>query len=145
MVDMSDPAHYQQVLASRPEPLPTGLAGSEAEAEAGEPVTLIRVEVEPDPTFRGDVGPADLIERFTDRVDELGAAVAVVAQRLSRALEDRFTNDRSSRWQMAEVGMEFGINLEAESGIVVAKAKTAAAFKVSIMWAKRDDDTPSQS
>lgn len=144
MVDMSDERNYRSVLAARTassDPAPDlGHALTDADDGGAPVIDLVRVEVEPDPAFVGAAGPADVLERFSTRVQELGEAVGAIAERLRATLEARLVPERSSRWQMSQVSMEFGLNLEAETGMVVVKGKTAAAFKVVLTWAQRDED-----
>ena len=53
---------------------------------------------------------------------------------------------RDSMREMAKpptkVVVEFGIELTAEAGVVVAKAASEANFKVSLEWSDRPGDTP---
>jgi hypothetical protein len=96
----------------------------------------IQVEVIPDPAFGGTLGPTDLLERFHDRADELGAAIVDIGNRLKTSMERRITEDRADGWNLEHVVVELSLNLEAEAGVVVCKGKTAAAFKVQLTWAK---------
>jgi hypothetical protein len=96
----------------------------------------IQVEVVPDPRFAGNVSPADLLERFKDRVEELGSAIGVVAERLRAALEQRLATTPEAAWELSEICLELGVNLEAEAGVVISKAKTGAAFQVSLTWSR---------
>jgi hypothetical protein len=146
MADMSDPANYQAVQAEWTRR--HAAAGIADDAAAGadqaraDTLETVRVEVQPDPSRAGTIGPADLLERFSARVDDLGRAVGDIAERLRSTLDARLEAPEASRWRMSEVMMEFGLNLEAETGIVVVKGKTAAAFKVAITWRERSTDPP---
>jgi hypothetical protein len=124
---MSDPRNYRPLLAEprsdasgvdRPsphdEPPPAGSSAA---------LDLVRVQVQPDPTRAGEIGALDVFERFAERVDELGASIADVATRLRTSLESRLAADRSDRWQMSQVVVEFGVNLEAQAGITVCQGK----------------------
>lgn len=98
----------------------------------------VRVEVVPDPAYAGDLGTADLLERFRDRADELGAAIGGIGSRLQAAMERRISHDPSDAWNLGQVTVEIAVNLEAETGIVICKGKTAAAFKVNLVWTRRE-------
>jgi hypothetical protein len=97
----------------------------------------IRVEVLPDPRYAGQLGPADLVERFADRAGELGAAIGAVAQRLRTGLEQQIGAASSDTWEVSEVSVEIALNLEAETGVVISKAKTGAAFNATLTWTRR--------
>ncbi len=98
---------------------------------------LVRVEVVPDPVYTGRLAQADLIERFQDRIDELGAAIGGVADRLHAALERQLTAEGDRAWALTEVTLELGANLEAESGVLICKTKSAGSFQVSLKWTRR--------
>jgi hypothetical protein len=135
---MSDPQNYRRVLAARPDPPMTAPPVDDAPATAlPAPLDRVRIEVEQGPGSEGNTGPIEAFERFTARVDELGAAIAGMADRLRTSLEANRPPDAPGRWSMSQVSMEFGLNLEAETGIVIYKGKTAAAFKVSITWTQQ--------
>lgn len=103
---------------------------------------LIRVEVLPDPAFAGNLGPADLLEAFQDRAAELGTAIGAVAERLRDALEQRIARRDASSWELSTIAVELAVNLQAESGVVICKAKTGAAFNVSLTWSRNDVTPP---
>ncbi len=105
---------------------------------------LIRVEVLPDPAFAGNLGPADLLEGFQDRAAELGTAIGAVAERLRDALEQRIARRDASSWELSTIALELAVNLQAETGVVICKAKTGAAFNVSLTWS-RNDGAPAAS
>ena len=100
------------------------------------PLALVRVEVLPDPTYVGRLAPVDLVERFQDRIDELGAAIGGIADRLHEALERQLTADGSRQWALHEVTLELGANLEAETGVLICKTKAAGSFQVSLKWSR---------
>jgi hypothetical protein len=100
------------------------------------------VEVRPNPDYQGDLGSADLLERFADRAHELGRSVGAVAERVRAALEERLTSDSSDQWGLSEVTLGLSVTLEAESGVVIAKAKTGGTFQVTLRWSRNDGATP---
>ncbi|MGC5020945.1 CU044_2847 family protein [Micromonospora sp. DT47] len=106
----------------------------EPDNDVGAPV---HVEVVPDPRFLGHLGPADLVERFSDRAAELGAAIGAVGEQLRRALELRMAQAPQGAWELSQISVELALNLEAESGVIIAKAKSAAAFQASLTWTRR--------
>ncbi len=96
----------------------------------------IVVRVVPPPERAGELGAATLTERFTDRVDELGESIAEIAGRLRARLDTDLAEDKDAVWKLGEVTLTFSLDLEAEAGVVVAKAKTSAGFEVALTWTK---------
>jgi hypothetical protein len=143
MTDMSDPANYERLLAVEPAP-PVGVAArtSQPQQTPREPAVrsaleLVKVEVQPDPTRHGALGPAERMEQLASRIDQIGATVRAIAERLGASLEESPEQSAERRWQMSEIHAEFGLSLEAETGLVVCKGKTAATFSVSMTWTTR--------
>ncbi|MGP3965945.1 CU044_2847 family protein [Nonomuraea sp. 3N208] len=101
-----------------------------------EPLGTIKVEVLPDPGYRGTLGPADLLEKFENRAGELGASIGAVAERVRAALEERLMRQDAEAWALSEVSLALSLSLEAESGVVIAKAKTGGTFQVSLKWTR---------
>ncbi len=97
----------------------------------------IHVEVVPDPGVAGDLSPADLVDRFSGRVGELGRALATVASQLRETFESQLAEPADGRWGLAEVSLQMSINLEAEAGVIISRAKTGAAFQAMLTWSRR--------
>ena len=97
----------------------------------------IRVYVQPSPRFEGEVSGAKLLERFGDRIEELGSSLGEIANDLRAQLDATLDRDDGSGWGLEEVQLSFSLDLEAEAGVVVAKAKTAAGFEVALTWRRR--------
>jgi hypothetical protein len=96
----------------------------------------IHVEVVPDPSVAGDLSPADLVDRFSRRVGELGRALATVASQLRETFEDQLAEPVGGHWGLAEVSLQLSINLEAEAGVIISRAKTGAAFQATLTWSR---------
>lgn len=94
----------------------------------------IVVRVIPPPERAGELGAATLTERFTERVDELGESIGEIAGRLRSRLDAELADERNAGWSLGEVTLTFSLDLEAEAGVVVAKAKTSAGFEVALTW-----------
>jgi hypothetical protein len=99
-------------------------------------MTEIVVRVVPPPGREGELGGATLTERFEQRVDELGDSIGSIAKRLRERLDTELTEERTSAWGLDEVNLTFSLDLEAEAGVVVAKAKTTAGFEVALKWTR---------
>ena len=94
MIDMSYPQNYRRALASRPEPPVTALPADDVPvSERRSPLDLVRIEVEPGMATNGNLGPVEVFERFTARVDELGAAIVGMADRLRASLKANREHD----------------------------------------------------
>ncbi len=104
--------------------------------EAPPALAVVHVEVLPDPAYAGRLAPKDLVERFQDRVEELGVAIGGIADRLHEALERQLTADGPSGWALQEVTLELGAILEAETGVLICKTKAAGSFQVSMKWSR---------
>jgi hypothetical protein len=94
----------------------------------------IYVRVVPPPQRAGELA-GTLLEKFAARVDELGASIGEIAERLRGRLEAELAaEDEGPSWMLDEVELSFSLDLEAEAGVVVAKAKTTAGFEVVLTW-----------
>jgi Trypsin-co-occurring domain 1 len=96
----------------------------------------IKVRVVPRPEQEGELAGVTLTERFAQRVDELGDSIGEIAQRLREQLETDLTEEAPSAWHLGEVAVSFSMDLEAEAGVVVARAKSTAGFEVSLTWSR---------
>ena len=67
-----------------------------------------------------------------NRIDEIGQSLQEIADRLNMHL-DHF-EQKQSTWRLEHVELKFSLDLEAETGIVIAKAKTTAGFEASLGW-----------
>lgn len=99
-----------------------------------QPTSEIKVRVAPDPTRLGELRGEALTERFADRVQELGASLGRIANDLRAQLDATLVEERGAGWRLDEVGLTFSLDLEAEAGVVVAKAKTSAGFEAALTW-----------
>jgi hypothetical protein len=98
----------------------------------------IYVEVVPHPGQAGDLSPADLMDKMSSRVGELGQALAMLASQLRETMERQLTEPADSRWPLMSVSLEVSINLEAEAGVVIARAKSGAAFQATLTWSRQE-------
>src|SRR5215216_3913379 len=98
----------------------------------------IYVEVVPHPGQAGDLSPADLMDKMSNRVGELGQALAMLASQLRETMERQLAEPADSRWPLMSVSLEVSINLEAEAGVVIARAKSGAAFQATLTWGRQE-------
>jgi hypothetical protein len=77
----------------------------------------------------------DLSERFEQRADELMESIRTIAAAARARLA---TNDSDEAplgaWETSSVEMSFGINLEAEGGVIIGKVKAGCAFTVTLTF-----------
>jgi hypothetical protein len=97
----------------------------------------IKVRVTPDPRRAGEASGAQLTERFADRVHELGSSLGAIANDLREELDQTLHEDPETGWRLEEVELTFSLDLEAEAGVVVAKAKTSAGFEAALTWKRK--------
>jgi hypothetical protein len=94
----------------------------------------VYVEVRPDPQRAGDLAGGTLTEKFKQRVHELGASLGEIANDLRGQLEQELQEPETGGWRLDEIGLTFSLDLEAEAGVVVARAATSAGFEASLSW-----------
>ena len=94
----------------------------------------VYVEVRPDPEAAGDLAGRTLTEKFKERVHELGASLGDIANELRDQLEQQLREQDEHGWHLEEIELRFSLDLEAEAGVVVARAATTAGFEASLSW-----------
>jgi hypothetical protein len=77
---------------------------------------------------------ADLRQKLTDRIDDIGNGLKEIATKLSQRLDDLAASAAASRWHLGEVEISFSIDLEAEAGVVIARTKAGAGFEAKLTW-----------
>ena len=96
--------------------------------EQGGSVTVEVDELPAGPVMRGiGKGNLSLAERTDKTFEEATAAVGPAAASLIAQL-------RSISNPPAEIGIEFGVQLSAQTGAFIASAAASANFKVSMTW-----------
>lgn len=100
----------------------------------------IKVEVTSSRQTGGDLAPrVTLPESLKGRVSELGESIAEIANGLRAEIDRRMETSGNAQWDLDTVEMSFSLDLEAEAGVVVTRAKTSAGFEVTLTW-KREKD-----
>jgi hypothetical protein len=95
----------------------------------------IMVQVVPSPAQAGQLSPGKTWESLEQRIDELGDSIGDIADRLQSRLEASLARPHEEPvWHLKEVEVKFSLDLEAEAGVVVVRAKTTAGFEVSLRW-----------
>jgi len=100
----------------------------------------VLVEVAPGPRASGDLGPRApaVPEAFDERADDVMTAALDVAERLRERLDADGAKlaAGTSDWALDQVELQFGLTLQAESGVIVAKVSGSASFQVTLTWTK---------
>ncbi len=99
--------------------------------------TEIMVQVVPTAGAAGEIGGPRVPEKFAARVKELGASIADVANELRQELERNIATQPDTEWTLDEVALAFSLDLEAEAGVVITKAKTTAGFEATLTWKRK--------
>lgn len=100
-------------------------------------MTEILVEVRP-ASVSGDIarrGPA-IPESFADRAGEIADTITDVAGQLRDRLEANMATEKSRLWQLTTVQLGFELTLQAEAGVVIARASTGATFSATLIWSR---------
>lgn len=96
----------------------------------------ISVEVRPKNDGSGDLRQREpLSEKLLTRIEELGDSLKCIAEKLSSRLSE-FETKNEGNWGLEEVEFAFSLDLEAEAGVIVARASTTAGFEAKLTWKK---------
>jgi hypothetical protein len=107
-------------------------------------VAELKVQVVPAGYTAGDLGGPPVFERLSDRIDEVGICIREIADRLRHTLEtDVEAAEPDGSWHLDTLDLQFSVQLEAETGVIVAKATTTAGFEVTLGW-KRETNSPAR-
>ena len=89
-------------------------------------------------------------ESFAARAGEITATIAEVAGKLRESLDAEVaraeaavasaqpSGEPAAGWHLGSVELAFEISLQAEAGVVIAKAGTEATFSVTLTWSRGD-------
>jgi hypothetical protein len=103
----------------------------------------ILVEVRPagvsgDVARRAPVAP----ESFANRAGEIADAITEVAGKLRDHLEEKEEKtaaEATHLWRLDTVELAFELALQAEAGVVIARASTSATFTATLTWSREAD------
>lgn len=95
---------------------------------AASPSPEILLEVRPAATS-GDLAPRAMVpEDFNSRAGEIADSITEVFDNFRSRLEKVLDQRDDSSWRVGSVEVEFGIAVQAEAGVVIAKASAGATF-----------------
>jgi NTP-dependent ternary system trypsin peptidase co-occuring protein len=91
----------------------------------------VLLEVQPRRTS-GDLAPRVAIpEDFRRRAGEIADSVAAIADKFRSRLEDVMTRPKDG-WGVESIEIGFDIAVQAEAGVLIAKASTGATFSAKL-------------
>jgi hypothetical protein len=99
-------------------------------------ITEIKVEVVPQEAPGEELGPGRVRPDFAGRVNELGDALNDVAAALRERLHE--LSVRESGWDLDQVTLAFSLDLQAEAGVIVARASSRAGFQATLTWTRSE-------
>lgn len=99
----------------------------------------ILLEVRPVATS-GDLAPrAAVPEEFKTRADEIADSISDVIDHLRSRLGKLLVQQDAPGWQVGSVEIEFGVSVQAETGVIIAKATAGATFSARLVLQARED------
>jgi hypothetical protein len=100
---------------------------------------LAEILVQVTPRYSDDYG--DLASRsvgpevFKNRINEIGESLSDIANVLRAQLETKLRETNVERgWVLDSVELKFSMDLEAEAGVIIGRAKASAGFEVTLGW-----------
>jgi hypothetical protein len=78
------------------------------------------------------------LESFRDRAADIASTVADVAQELKKQFDAALGKGIGLAPDRVEI--EFGLELQAETGVVIAKASAGCTLTVKLTWTRLPDD-----
>lgn len=78
---------------------------------------------------------------FADRADELGDSLNEIAERLRGRLHELERQPRDE-WDLDQVSLTFSLDLQADAGVIVARASTKAGFQATLTWKRSARTAP---
>jgi hypothetical protein len=111
--------------------------GGSRRAPSGGPDILL--EVRP-VAVSGDLGPRPVVpEEFRARAGEIADSIAEVAEHFRSRLKKVLGRQDESGLRVGSVEIEFGIAVQAEAGVVIAKATAGATFTARLVLQATED------
>ena len=75
-------------------------------------------------------------EKFITRSDDIVESIVCVSSRMQVELDKRYDADSPADWSLDTLELSFGLTLQAESGVIIAKASAGATFSVRLSLKK---------
>ncbi len=97
-------------------------------------ITEIKVEVVPQEAPGRSWGSGWGALDFAERVNELGDSLNEIAAALRERLHELAA--REGGWDLDQVTLAFSLDLQAEAGVIVARASSRAGFQATLTWTR---------
>jgi Trypsin-co-occurring domain 1 len=94
--------------------------------------TDIKVQVVSPDTGEVAFGPQRL-PSFAERAGELGESLNEIATQLHGQLKELGARGADG-WDLDQVNLTFSLDLQAEAGVIVARASSRAGFQAAMTW-----------
>jgi hypothetical protein len=78
-------------------------------------------------------------EDFNTRADEIARSITEVIDHLRTGLGKLLEQKDDSGWRVASIEIEFGISVQAETGVIIAKATAGATFAARLVLQEGED------
>jgi hypothetical protein len=102
---------------------------------------------------RGNLSPGapSAAEKFTARADEIADSILLVSRRMQTELKNKYEAESlegqreaegATGWDIDTLEINFELALQAETGVVIAKASAGATFSVSLTLRRREHTRP---
>lgn len=103
----------------------------------------IFIEVDDDDSGGRDLAGRRRLEDFADRAGEIASSISDVARALQAHL-DRLDAPAEGRrsWATDRVEVTFGVDVKAETSVVLAKTTGGCNFSVKVTWARDASGRP---
>lgn len=92
----------------------------------------IKVQVVRPDTGEASFRPPQLPD-FNQRAAELGDALNDIAEQLGKRLGE-LESEAEARWGLDQVTLTFSLDLQAEAGVILARASSKAGFQAALTW-----------
>lgn len=100
--------------------------------ERGRQSPEILLEVRPR-SVSGDLGPGIAVpESFAHRAGEVADSIAEIASEFRVRLQKKLNRPPDHGWKMDAIELTFGITVQAEAGVIIARATTSATFSAKM-------------
>jgi len=92
----------------------------------------ILLEVRPSPVS-GDLGPGlPTLEQFSRRAREIADSIAQIAEEFRPRLQKTLGKPDDAGWHTESIELGFAIAVQAEAGVVIARAASGATFTAKL-------------
>jgi hypothetical protein len=105
--------------------------GKSRSIAAGEPQILL--EVRPVGSSGELASRSAVPEDFNKRADEIAHSISDVIDHLRAGFRNLLEQKDDAGWKVGSVEVEFGISVQAETGVIIAKATGGATFAARIV------------